>query len=34
MLPSTDPVTERVHRVADGLTLLLAEAEAAREARA
>ena len=32
MLPSTDPVTERVHRVADGLTLLLAEA--AREARA
>jgi hypothetical protein len=32
--PLTDPVTERVHAAADGLTALLAEAAAARTARA
>jgi hypothetical protein len=34
MSANTDPVTERVHDVADGLAVLLAEAEAARTARA
>ena len=31
---NTDPVTERVHAVAEELSALLAEAEAARAARA
>ena len=34
MSANTDPVTERVHRAADGLTQLLAEARVARETRA
>jgi hypothetical protein len=34
MSANTDPVTERVHGLADGLAVLLAEAEAARAARA
>jgi hypothetical protein len=34
MSANTDPVAERVHDLTDGLTLLLAEAEAARAARA
>ncbi len=33
MQVNRDLVTERVHQVADGLTLLLDEARAAREAR-
>jgi hypothetical protein len=34
MPANVDPVTDRVHRAAEGLTRLLAEAEAARTARA